>query len=189
MNMNRKDAIKRTAMLMGGVLFAPTIAGVLKGCTPSTEKWTPVLFNAAEADLTRKLADTIIPATDTPGAVDVGIPGFIEKMVKEIFSEEQRSDFLFGLTHFDSLCQREKGRSFVELSEEERLEFASDINREAIENEESEGPQFFLIFKELTLVGFFTSEVGATQVLKYEPTPGYYDGCVPFEEIGKTWAT
>lgn len=187
--MNRKEAIKRSAILMGGVVFAPTIAGVLKGCTPSTDKWKPALFNNAQAILTESLADTIIPETDTPGAVGVGIPGFIERMVKDIYAEEQRSDFISGLNHFDAVCQRETGRAFAGLSEDERLEFASEMNRLAIENERSEGPQFFLIFKELTMVGFFTSEVGATQVLRYEPIPGYYDGCVSFEEIGRTWAT
>lgn len=187
--MERREAIKRTAILMGGVVFAPTIAGVMKGCTPSAEKWSPVLFDKAQADLTEAIADTIIPATDTPGAVDVGVPGFIESMVKDIYTEEQRSVFMDGLNLFDSICQRETGHSFVDLDDQEKLAFASERNRLAIENERIEGPQFFLIFKELTMVGFFTSEVGATQVLKYEPVPGYYDGCVPFEEIGKTWAT
>jgi gluconate 2-dehydrogenase gamma chain len=187
--MDRREAIKRTAYLMGGVVFAPTIAGVLKGCTPSTEKWTPVLFNKAQAGLTETLAEIIIPATDTPGAVDVGVPGFIENMVKDIYTAEQRSDFIEGLNQFDVICQRETGHSFVDLDDQAKLAFATERNRLAIENEYTEGPQFFLIFKELTMVGYFTSEVGASQVLRYEPIPGYYDGCVPFEEIGKTWAT
>lgn len=185
--MDRREAIKRTAILMGGVVFAPTMAGVMKGCTPSSEKWTPSIFNKAQADLTRALADTIIPATDTPGAVNAGVPGFIEKMVKDIYTEEQRSEVMAGLDHFNSICQEETGHIFVDLNDKKKLAFASERNRLAIEKERTEGPQFFLIFKELTMVGFFTSEVGATQVLKYEPLPGYYDGCVPFEEIGKTW--
>lgn len=187
--MERREAIKRTAALMGGVIFAPTILGVLKGCTPSAERWTPVLLNSNQASLATALAGTIIPETDTPGAVEVGVPGFIEKMVNEVYTEEQRNGFLTGLDLFDEECRKSTGSSFASLSADEQYEYAFQKNREAIEGERTDGPQFFLIFKELTMVGFFTSEVGATQVLRYEAVPGIYDGCVPFEEIGRAWAT
>jgi len=187
--MKRKEAIKRTAALMGGVIFAPTMLGVLKGCTPSDDKWTPVLFNRDQASLVTALSDVILPATDTPGAMDVGVPGFIETMVNEAYNQEQRDLFIAGLDQFEENCKMDTGRSFLKLSETEKFEFATKQNRDAIEEELTEGPQFFLIFKELTLVGYFTSEVGATQVLRYEQVPGYYDGCLPFEEVGRTWAT
>ncbi len=187
--MERREAIKRTAALMGGVVFAPTILGVLKGCTPTTETWTPVLFDRNQAALTTALAGTIIPATETDGAVEVGVPGFIESMVNEVYNDEQRESFLAGLNYFNEECRNETGSSFADLSEEDQFEYATLQNHAAIESEAAEGPQFFLIFKELTMVGFFTSEVGATQVLRYEQVPGIYEGCVPFEEIGRTWAT
>lgn len=186
--MERREALKRTAALMGGVVFAPTILGVLKGCTPTTEEWTPVLFDRNQAALTTALSGTIIPAGETDGAIEVGVPGFIEKMVNEVYTETERSDFIDGLNNFNEQCQNETGKPFTDLSEEERYEYANEQNGLAIENEATEGPQFFLIFKELTMVGFFTSEVGATQVLRYEHIPGYYDGCVPFDEIGRAWA-
>lgn len=174
---------------MGGVVFAPSILGVLKGCTPSTDTWRPELFNRNQAALTTSLTQTIIPAGETAGAADVGVPGFIESMVKDIYTEEQRDMFLEGLAAFDEKCVAETGSSFADLSADEQFEFASIENAEAIENEQFEGPQFFLIFKELTMVGFFTSEVGATEVLRYEDIPGVYQSCIPFEEVGRTWAT
>jgi gluconate 2-dehydrogenase gamma chain len=186
---DRKEAIKRTAMLMGGVVFAPTMLGVLKGCTPRDEQWRPELFNAAQAAATIALAQTIIPATDTKGAADVGVPGFIESMVKDIYTEEQRTSFLDGLDRFNERCREETGQNFASLTAEEQLEFASLENRNAIESERAEGPQFFLVFKELTMVGYFTSEEGATRVLRYEDVPGIYQGCIPFDEVGRTWAT
>ncbi|MFZ5999973.1 MAG: gluconate 2-dehydrogenase subunit 3 family protein, partial [Bacteroidota bacterium] len=54
---------------------------------------------------------------------------------------------------------------------------------------EAKDRPFILMTKELTVSGFFTSEVGATQVLQYAPVPGAYHGCVPLAEVGKTWAT
>lgn len=188
-NIDRKEAIKRTAMLMGGVVFAPTILGVLKGCTPSSGTWRPELFNRAQAAVVTALSDTIIPAGETDGAVDVGVPGFIESMVNNIYTDEQRDMFLENLDAWDEKCKNETGSSFADLSADDQFEFASVENRLAIENEQFEGPQFFLVFKELTMVGFFTSEVGATQVLRYESVPGVYQSCIPFEEVGRTWAT
>jgi gluconate 2-dehydrogenase gamma chain len=70
-----------------------------------------------------------------------------------------------------------------------RFEFATIENTEAIEAGFAEGPQYFLMLKELTMTGYFTSEEGATQVLRYEDVPGVYQGCIPFEDVGKTWAT
>lgn len=187
--MERREALKRTVALMGGVIFAPTILGVLKGCTPSNDRWIPVLFNRQQAALVTSFADVILPASDTPGAVDVGVPGFIEKMVNEVYTSEQREMFLDGLDQFSAECRNETGKQFTDLNQEEQYNYALLQNRLAIENEAAEGPQFFLVFKEITMVGFFTSEAGATQVLRYEHVPGFYDGCMPFEEIGRTWAT
>lgn len=186
---DRKEAIKRTAMLMGGVVFAPTMMGVLKGCSPSDERWQPELFNSDQAALTSALAATIIPSGETPGAADAGVPGFIESMVKDIYDDEQREMFLTGLDDFDAQCREETGESFADLSDDEQFEFASLKNEEAIRDEPSEGPQWFLVFKELTMVGFFTSEPGATEVLRYEDVPGVYQSCIPFEDVGRTWAT
>lgn len=187
--MERREAIKRTAYLMGGVVFAPSILGVLKGCAPTDEDWSPELFNREQAALTTALAGTILPAGETPGAVEVGVPGFIEKMVKDIYTESQREDFIEGLNDFNDKSRDAFGKVFSDLTEDEQYEFANSANKNAIESEAVEGPQFFLIFKELTMIGFFTSEVGATQVLRHETVPGEYRGCIPFDEVGRTWAT
>lgn len=187
--MERREAIKRTAAIMGGVIFAPSILGVLNGCTATGDSWSPVLFNRKQSDLAKALSETIIPETDTAGAIEVGVPGFIEKMVKEVYTEEQRITFLEGLDNFDSECVNKNGKSFAELTADQKLEYAYEINRVALMEESAGMPNFFLLFKELTMVGYFTSEVGATQVLRYEPVPGYYNGCIPFDEVGRTWAT
>ena len=187
--MERREAIKRTAALMGGVIFAPSILGVLNGCTATGDSWKPVLFNRGQAKLTKALSETIIPETDTAGAIEVGVPGFIEKMVNEVYTEDQRLSFLDGLDTFDAECLNTTGKAYADLSIEEQLEYANEINRVAVADQSTAAPHFFLQFKELTMVGYFTSEVGATQVLRYEPVPGYYNGCIPFEDVGRTWAT
>lgn len=193
MSMDRREAIKRTAYIMGGLVFAPSALGVLKGCRarPSLD-WNPELFSADQAHLVSVLSDVILPADDTPGASEVGVPAFIEDMVNDVYTEENRNLFLDGLNAFEEEAREHLGGPFVDATSEEQFEFAEGKNREAIEVDVSSsesGPSFFLIFKELTMLGYFTSEVGATQVLRYEAVPGRYDGCIPFDEVGRTWAT
>ena len=183
---DRKEAIKRTGLLLGGVVFAPNILGVLKGCTAAPGDWDPVLFSSGQARVATTLSDVILPADDTPSASEVGVPQFIETMVNEVYSEEDREQFLDGLDAFASDFESEYGKSFYDATEDERYEFTYQVNRRAVE--ENDGP-FFLRFKELTMLGYFTSEVGATQVLRYEANPGMYDGCMPLDEVGRTWAT
>lgn len=190
--MDRKEAIKRTGLLLGGVVFAPSVLGVLKGCTatPGVD-WNPTLFSNDQARLVTTLCDVILPADDTPSASEAGVPSFIEQMVVEVYSEEQRSAFLDGLDQFGEDSRLELDTDYFDSTDEQRYQFTYNINRVALEEgpgENGETP-FILWFKELTMLGYFTSEIGATQVLRYLPVPGKYEGCIPFEEVGKTWAT
>jgi gluconate 2-dehydrogenase gamma chain len=190
-SISRKEAIRRTAFLMGGVVFAPSVLGVLKGCraTPGVD-WSPELFTQRQAQIVTALADVILPEDDTPSASQAGVPAFIESMVKNVYNQEQRDLFLKGLDLFDEEVTLELEGDFYDMTDEIKYEYTYGMNRVAIEN--GRGPDgerpFILIFRELTILGYFTSEVGATQVLRYEPVPGIYRGCVPFDEIGKTWA-
>lgn len=187
-NIDRKEAIKRTGLILGGVIFAPNILGVLKGCTATPGGWTPELFTERQAQVVTALADVILPADDTPAASEVGVPEFIEKMVNETYSEEQRQEFLDGLDEFADNYQSDLQAEYFDGSDEERYDFAYHQNELAVQDRPDSSP-FILAFKELTLLGYFTSEVGATQVLRYEAVPGMYDGCMPVEEVGRTWAT
>lgn len=188
--LGRREAIRRTALLMGGLLLTPHILGVMSGCKarPGVE-WSPRFFNPQQARLLTRLADVIIPSGETPGASEAGVPSFIEQMITEIYTEDARERFVEGLDLFDRKVREEQGDSFIDLSSELQFEVASQCNRAAVTGGREPMDRFFLTMKELTMLGYFTSEPGATQVLRYEAVPGRYDGCVPFEEIGRTWAT
>lgn len=185
---DRKEAIKRTGLLLGGVIFAPNILGVLNGCSATSGDWTPQLFSTEQARVVTALADVILPADDTPSASEVGVPEFIENMVNEVYSEEQRREFLDGLNKFGDDYRSEIQSEYYEGNDTDKYDFAYNQNLRAVEEEPGSGP-FILIFKELTILGYFTSEVGATQVLQYQAVPGMYNGCMPLEEVGRTWAT
>jgi gluconate 2-dehydrogenase gamma chain len=191
--MDRREALKRTALMMGTVLSAPTIMAVLNGCTakPGID-WKPVFFTEDQAVLISQLAEVIIPRTDTPGAKETGVPSFIEQVVKDCYTPEEQTKFADGLLAFDEEAKKQAGDSFVDLDPAAQNEFANKLYKQGFETVQGGGEKPFIMkMKELTLTGFFTSEPGATQVLQYEAVPGSYKGCIPLSEAGngKTWAT
>jgi gluconate 2-dehydrogenase gamma chain len=194
--MDRREALKRTAWMMGGILSAPAIAGVLKGCTAKpTIDWKPAFLKEDQAVLVTQVAEIIIPKTDSPGAKDVGVPGFIDSMLKDVYSEEDQKRYLDGLDAFNKDAEKEYGDPFIELSAEDQAAFVKKVHDEAVKEEKSDRrpPKrpFILMTKELTMLGFFTSKPGASEVLQYMAVPGAYKGCVPLSEAGngKTWAS
>jgi hypothetical protein len=194
--MDRREAIKRTAWLMGGVISAPAIAAVLNGCSskPGID-WKPQFLSAEQAALVTKVSDFIIPKTDTPGASDVGVPSFIDLILKDVYSKEDQDRFTSGLQAFDDGAKTAYGDIFVDLDEADQQAYVKKIHDEAVQKERNTDPApkrpFILMMKELTMLGYFTSEVGATQVLQYDPVPGSYKGCIPLSEAGngRTWAS
>jgi gluconate 2-dehydrogenase gamma chain len=100
--MDRREALKRTAWIMGGAVSAPAVLGILKGCTAKqTIDWKPVFLSNEQGALVSEVAEIIIPKTDTPGAKEVGVPGFIDQLVNECFTKEDQDKFLNGLKTFD----------------------------------------------------------------------------------------
>ena len=194
---DRREALKKTAWLMGAAVSASTVAAFLQSCKSAPDlNYKPVFFNEDQAKIVSEIAETIIPKTDTPGAKDVGVPNFIDMMLKDCFKEEDQKNFLDGLAKFDADAKAAYGDSFVYLKDEQKLEFVKKTNEAAVNeakaNKDPKAPRpFILRAKELTMLGFFTSKAGATEVLQYEAVPGSYKGCIPLSEAGngKTWAT
>lgn len=195
MKMDRREALKRTAWIMGGVVSAPAIAAIMKGCKaePGID-WKPAFLNKDQALLVTEVAEIIIPKTETPGAKDVGVPAFIDLVLKDCYSKEDQDRFLAGLQEFDNGAKQAYGSLFMDLDTTQRLEHVKKVHDAAIEIERTTQPApkrpFVLLTKELTMLGFFTSKAGATEVLQYDPVPGAYKPCVPLKEAGKgrTWA-
>ncbi|MEQ8473952.1 MAG: gluconate 2-dehydrogenase subunit 3 family protein [Marinoscillum sp.] len=188
-NIKRREALKRAAWIMGGVISAPTIAGIMNGCTPKPElTWEPKFFTEDQARLVMQVAETIIPETGTPGAKSLGVPGFIEEMVSTVYSPEDRDEFVKGLVAFDKECQEKLGDDFVGLDTSKQKEFCTQKDTEM---KKTWDRSFFWKMKELTIVGYYTTEYGTTEALQYTAIPVEQHGCVPIDEAGngKVWAT
>jgi gluconate 2-dehydrogenase gamma chain len=189
---DRREALRRAALLLGGALAAPTVAGVLAGCEARhmpDGAWKPRALTPDQADLIATIADHILPETDTPGARAVGVHRFIDAMLAESYPTEDRERFLAGLADVDARARRTCGRAFLQCATTDQRALLVQLDREAFAT--PTGPDeapFFRTMKELTLVGYYTSEIGATRELRHAAVPGRFEGCVPLSAIGRTWA-
>ena len=187
---DRREALRRAALMLGGVISAPVIAGVLAGCEGRPGRGgggggrRSGALSSEQLELVATIAEHILPETDTPGARAVGVHEFIDAMLAEGYAGEDRARFFAGLTDVDARARAACGRPFLECARVQQRALLEDLDRETL----AQPAAFFRTFKELTLVGYYTSEVGATRELHHEPVPGRYAGCVPLAEIGRTWA-
>jgi gluconate 2-dehydrogenase gamma chain len=192
---DRREALRKTALLMGAAVSASAMAGLLNGCKATPDlTYKPVFFTEDQARLVSELADIIMPKTDTPGAKELGVPNFIDKMLNECYKKEDQDRFVSGLTAFDEEAKKAFGNSFIYCKPEDQTKHITNTLRVAIEEKKSNPTAkhpFIFMTKELTMLGYFSTEIGATQVLQYEAVPGAYKGCIPLKEAGngKTWAT
>src|SRR5882672_3515499 len=185
---DRREALRKTALLMGAAVSASTVSAFLYGCKSRPElNYKPVFFSEDQARLVSEVAEIILPKTDTPGAKEVGVPNFIDMMVKDCYKEEDQKKFLEGLTQFEEASKKELGDPFIQAGSEKQLEYVKKVHEEAV-NAAKADPKlprpFILKLKELTMLGYFVSEPGATKVLQYIAVPGAYHGCVPLAEAG-----
>ncbi|TAH19104.1 MAG: gluconate 2-dehydrogenase subunit 3 family protein [Cytophagales bacterium] len=195
--MNRRDAIMRTSTLMGSAFVAPWLGSVLSGCSNTAEEKQAILeaFTPEVKGLIAEIADTIIPTTGTPGAKEAKVQDFIADIVADCFNEKDRKNFFGGLTDFQNKCQEANKNPFEKCDEKQRIEFLTKMEQEGKDYKEKnkdnkEAPaHIFGTLKSLTLTGYFTSEIGASQALEYLHVPGKYEGCVPLKAGQKAWAT
>lgn len=139
------------------------------------------IFNAHQNETVATIAELIIPATDTPGARAALVNQFIDLIVAEWYTEEERSRFLNGLAGIDARSRSSFGPDFTNLTATQQVALLSGLDAEvAALREASAEPEkhFFQQMKWLTVYGYYTSDIGVNQELKYQMIPGRYDPCV-----------
>lgn len=177
---------------MGGTVIGGS--AFLSGCQSNGREEPGIkgLFSQEDIALMNEIGETIIPATDTPGAKAAGVGSFMAKMVADCYDTKERQTFIDGLEKMKEDFSREYGRFFEEAKTDERSAYINNLEIEVTtyyrQKKEEDPEHFYRMLKELTLLGFFTSEIGATKALKYIQTPGKYEACIPYEKGGKAWA-
>ena len=131
-DITRREALRRSAWLLGGTLSAPTILGVLAGCRADTSTaWVPRTLTPHEHDTVEAIAEIIIPTTDTPGARDAGVGRFVDALFSDYYSPADRKRFLIGLNRVDALAKRTHGRAFTDLPADQQTAMVLEMDRAA----------------------------------------------------------
>ena len=236
-DITRREALARTAILLGGTLAASTIAGAQSSTawlTPSAQ-WGARTLSASQLDLVATIADHIMPRTDTPGARDAGVERFVDAILTDYYAPAERQRFVTGLAEMDAHAQKAHGAPFMKTTSAQQLSLLTALDAESYPPQqvlakaepltserqrmrdslargsstsatisgptrasadaggdpaakrELEKGWFFRRMKELTLLGYYTSEAGAMKELKVNPM-GFYRGDIPYRSIGHSWA-
>lgn len=173
----RRAALERISLILGGALSPQMTAAVMGEVL---NKGGSVDVTDAQKTLLAEVADVIIPTTDTPGAKAAGVEEFIVRVIRDCYVIEDQQNFYEGLAKVDAVSQKAHSKNFVELGPEQKIAIVEDT----VKNNKG----FFKWMKQLTTVGYFTSEIGATQALEYLPIPGKFEGDLPMEPGQKAWA-
>jgi hypothetical protein len=189
--LTRREAILRVSAMLGGVALVGQTA-MLAGTRRSEAQTQDALFTDADIALLDEIAETILPETGTPGAKAAAVGPFMAMMVVDTYFDRDQEVFAAGLKAVDERCQAAHGTGFMEASPAERLTLLEELDAEQHEylssDEERDSAHFFRMMKELALFGYFTSEIGYTQAMRYTETPGRFDPCTDYKPGDKAWA-
>ena len=168
--MDRRTLLQALALAATGVLHAK----------PAISK-----LDDSQQKLVADLAELIIPRTETPGAIDAGVPAFIDHIVSDYYTLVERAIFVEGLK---SIAAADPARRVAALQslEQQAASYVPAPGTSVFGKPDERSPFFFKL-KLLTVLGYYTSEIGATSELAFNPVPARYDGNVDFASVGKQW--
>ena len=208
--LTRREVIERVTVLLGGAALAG--GDILEAFSFDEVARTAAMaqgagaFTAADIAFLNEIAETILPETATPGAKAAKTGAFMALMVTDAYTEPARRAFRDGMKKLDDACRLANNASFIQASAAQRLALLETLDREqktvmdaresaprsrapAAEPSGDEPAHYFRLMKELTLLGYFTSEIGYTRAMRYIETPGRFERCAPHAPGDKTWAS
>jgi hypothetical protein len=182
--MKRRKALQLTASLLGGGILGSEI--FLSGCKQTERKKT--VFSEKDILLMDEIGETILPDSErSPGAKAAGIGKFMQTIVTDCYSEKDTAAFITGLKEVNAAAQKKYGAGFVKLSSQQRFDLLLDYDKAARQEESKTTPHFFTMLKQLTIWGYFTSEIGQTKALRYNPVPGRFNGNTDYKPGDRAW--
>ncbi|HBX66179.1 MAG: hypothetical protein CL670_01075 [Balneola sp.] len=186
---SRREALKKAALAFGGILSTPAALTLLANC--SGPRTSTNRFTDAQRATVETVGDIIIPDTDTAGATKSGAVRIFEDVLFDVLEKDRSEQFLTALGEFEEQAKSDLGVSFISASAEQQKNYIQKIHDEVFGgNIDWDAPRPFIWeMKQAMLNSYFATEVGMTQVMQYQMVPGYFNGCMPFDEAGgKVWA-
>lgn len=189
--MNRREWLKCMSMLAAGAVAAPSLLAVFDAhAAAQTPGDSPQFFSADQTKLLAAVVDIIIPRTGTPGALDAGVPRFIDLMFRDVYAKEDQQRYLHSMAAFEKANEK----PFLLLDPEQRKAQIAKLHAKALADpkvgDSTSAANFVLMSKKLTMLGFFLSQPGCTEVLQYVAVPGAFHADIPLSEAGngRAWA-
>ena len=188
-SIDRREAIRRVTVLLGGVALVGG-SSLVAACERAQRGVGATgagagTFSAQDVALLDEVAETILPETKTPGAKAAHVGAFMALMVTDTYEDREQQIFRAGMRQLEQA-------SFMAAKPAQRLALLERLDREQkayMDGKADDRPaHYFRLMKELTLLGYFTSEIGCTQAQRYRETPGRFDPCVPYTPGETAWA-
>lgn len=197
--MERREALKNIGFGSAAIFGSSVLFGALQGCSSTPEvNWVPVFFNGEEAAQLEKVCEGICPKTTTPGAIDAGVPAHLDKAMSARAEEPEIQLTKEGLQVFVNNFNEVQGIDFYEASTEQitgaingyfrKYQDDPTVLRKLREAMSEEQPVLSPDLKEALFVtqivdstfwSYFTSELVGETVMRYDPIPVKYEGCIP----------
>ena len=188
--MNRREALRLLATATALGLETPKVFAILRDARALVQT-QPVrrTLSPDQNEIVTAIADMIIPRTETPGATDAGVPAFIDLIVSEWYTDEQRTRFREGLADIDVRAHHRFTKGFVECSPAQQAEILTEVGAQMLADAEATKRQteaagetkprdnFYQTLRSQILTGYYTSEAGATAELNYQIIPDRFDSC------------
>lgn len=186
--MNRREALARLMAITGTAMVGAEF--FLSGCARSAPDRTHA-FTPEELALLDEIADTIIPATNTPGAKAAKVGAFMAMTAHDCYDDASYASFRGGLAKVDAASRKKNGKTFTKAGAAERTALLNELDAEQRQHEgkkeRGEATHYFRLMKDLTILGYFSSEIGCTKTLRYIETPGAYHGDVAYHKGDRAW--
>lgn len=189
--MERREALKFVGLITGGTLISAQF--FISGCKPNTksENTNHVDFlSANQISVLNEIGEIIIPATDTPGAKAANVGLVMAVNIRDCYDKEKQDSFLKGLALLDEKSKKLFNTDFLKTDSKNQISLITELDNEvfAVEDKNKEIDDlhiFYRMAKELTLLGYFTSEACLTKHLEYITVPTKYDGAVQYDGQSK----
>ncbi|RDC55078.1 gluconate 2-dehydrogenase subunit 3 family protein [Pedobacter chinensis] len=194
--MHRREALKNVAFLLGGAISASTMGVLFESFTlPENEK-NFVSFSIQDEKIFAEFANIIVPTTkSSPGAKAAGLGKFIPMMMQDCYPAKMQTSFAKGFKELQDKSTTDLGKNYMNLTVGERTKLMVDLRLMSIAQKETKSEEnqdlvyFFITARDLTLLGYYASEIGCTQAREYVAIPGRYDGGTTLKPGQKSWAT
>ncbi|AOW09952.1 gluconate 2-dehydrogenase subunit 3 family protein [Flavobacterium gilvum] len=186
--MERREALKKIAFLMGGAISATTMGVLFESFTVYDPEQSTYFYSLNDEEVLGEFSEIILPTTaKSPGAKAAGVGALIPQIIQDCYPPKLQEVFKNGFQEMLTKCKSKFNKEFMSLSNEDKNLLMNELRQEALNNQKK--PSFFIIARDLTLLGYFSSEIGCTIAREYLPIPGRYDGNADYKEGQKAWAT